>query len=230
MEYITKLNKMGVVVYNRPDIYDGENKSIAIIIDEREDYIKMKDAITFIASTECIEAFIDIIFEDYSEGFITDIIKGINEYLYDHSRVIKGNKFSPKEWWEAVIPMIALAFDRYGIDLSECDHTEYIVAKKRLGGRKGIVTAVKNALENQCASRCAMCEHCRININGEYYCKRIIVESDRTNGSILARMLTGNKFASNLCSDIVGPNDDCECFSSRDKSLMKKLRHFVMDV
>lgn len=228
MDIIRKLENMGCAVYTRPDIYDGKNTAISIIIDEREEYFKMINAITLTASSECIEEFLETMFENYSEGFITDIIKGINEYLYGHSRVAK-ERFSAKEWWGAVVPTIILAMEQYGINLEEIDSVEYSVAKKRLGGRRGIRTFVKKALENKPMSRCLTCEHCRLNSAGDYVCRCIIVETDHTNGSILAKLISGNKFASNRCSDIIEYGEECDRYSARyKKTFMNRIFRFIM--
>jgi hypothetical protein len=221
--FVEKLEKMGVRLYSRPDIYDGNNNCIAVVIDEREDRFVMKDPITFVGSTECVEEFLYFIFDQYHEGFIVDVIHGINEYLYDHSRVAK--KFNAKEWWGVIISTIILALERYGIDLEDLDAAEYAIAKKRLGGRKGIRTFVRKALENKDLCKCAICENCRINLHGDYICKCIIVESDRTNGSIIAKLMTGNQFASNRCEDIMKYDSTCDRFSTR-KTVVKRIAKF----
>jgi len=215
------LRRWGVSLIERPDIWDGRNRTATIIIDESVgDNLILENAFTFrMTSKQCEEIAADLSAR-ICDKFMKAFIYALNQTSRKQKVLIE--RVSALQWLNDAIKRIEFVLETYHVKINRFQDADYWKCVAHFGGERNfrqlLVDAVSRneRIANE-FTMCLVCKNCRCKRTGERVCKRIYVEVDDPKKGIKTLRHIDEDFPiSNRLEDILltfEQREDCGCFA-----------------
>jgi hypothetical protein len=229
MNIFTKkaLKNWGVEIIDRPDIFDGRNRCVAIIIDERIDDVVFIDPLTLTMSSDTVDELVVAISAHICDDFMALFIHAINIYGKWMKVVIKQQKGT--EWWKQAIERVECILEMYKVNIKRFQKLDYEKCVYHFGSRRAFHQIIIDAIAYNIDDfpKCLICKHCKCKRDGQRVCNKVFtpVEED---GVKTLRMITDYPI-SNRIEDIQKTftyQDECIYFEQNQSDLIDWMLRF----
>ena len=215
------LRSWGVGIIERPDIYDGRNRNMVVIIDESVgDNLILENAFTFrMTSHQCEEIVFDLS-EKICDKFMRAFVHAVNETVRWQKVLIE--RVSAVAWLKDAIRRIEFVFETYHISIKRFDEVDYWKCVMHFGGERNFRQLLVDAVSRDKKisdefTMCLVCKNCRCKKNGERVCRKIYVEvEDPKDGIRTLRHIDLDIPISNKLKHILPTfeqREECGCFT-----------------
>ena len=229
MNIFTKkaLKNWGVEIIDRPDIFDGRNRCVTIIIDERIDDVVFIDPLTLTMSNDTLDELVTNIATYICDDFMTLFIHGIN--IYGKWMKIPMKKQKGTVWWKQAIERVECVLDMYQIKIQRLGKLDFDKCVYAFGSRRAFAQVVIDAIAYNLEDfpKCLICKHCRCRRDGTRICNKIYTPVEEEGVKTL-RMVTDYPI-SNRIEDISKTfkyQEECSEFEQNQSDLIDWMLRF----
>ena len=223
------LKRWGVSICDRPDYWDGRNRTMMIIIDETvdDDAVIFENGVTYRMNSESVDSFIDEFLNQMCEKLVVALIDAINAYAKWNICQIRtqvGSKWL-KDAWNRVKFFLGM----YGLNPGEkyFSYLDWKQCCKYFGSERNFRQLIRDAVaynSDELCSKCITCANCHCDKDGVRYCDAVMVPVDEFGERVKTlRRITEDQPISNLLEDIIptfSQREECSHYVKNDTTFI----------
>ncbi len=227
MKWYTRrtLNRWGIAVVDRPDVFDHKNRWVTIVIDERITDVVFIDPLSITCSSDALDELVTTISLNVCDEFMEIFIKAIN--IYSKWMMVLVKKEHGTVWWKNAIDRVETILDMYGVHIKRFQKLDYEKCATHFGSRRAfnqvIIDAISYGIED--FPKCLICKHCKCKRNGTRICNKVFTPVDDGCGVKTLRMVTDYPISNRIAdiSKTFAYHEECECFEENPHSAIDYL-------